>query len=345
MGENVAINFSDDGLPVVVEQSNGDKHTTNTTLLSIMIAMVAVFAIVEFVGGVWSGSLALLSDAFHMMSDLGALVVGLVATRLALRESSPGKSYGWKRAEIVGAFANGVFLLSICFFILLEATQRFITPTGIEQPWIVFGVGVAGLIINVIGVLMFCAHGHGHGHGHGHSLNMHGIFLHVLGDALGSIVVIAVALLSVFVEQQSFRFIVYLDPACSVILALFIGKSAFTLTRRTANILMQSTPPHVDLVQMEKDMLGVDGVIGVHALHVWQMTESESVGSVHVSCLRSDAAVFERICNGVKTIMHKNEVHKTAVQPDFVDSQRHLIRRQSSRQSSCHNNDNCCFAS
>jgi zinc transporter 1 len=318
----------------------------NARLLLIMIALVAIFALAEIVGGIVSGSLALLSDAFHMISDATAMAVGLVSLRLALRGKSPEKSYGWQRAQVIGAFANGVFLLAACFFIALEAIERMaVSRAPIEQPYVMLGVGIGGLLVNLIGVALFFSHrtlhdathgGHSHSHSHSHShddansdghnhgnLNMHGVFLHVLGDTLGSVVVILTSLLYIFVDNvENADWLVFVDPLCSLLLALFIACSGVPLIRHSIYILMQSTPRHIDSAALTNEIAAVDGVLHVHALHIWQMTEERAVGSVHIAC-RTDGPEFATLCRSIKRIMHKHDVHNTAVQPEFIDCKRH----------------------
>lgn len=316
------------------QQREGPKKDEKT--LVAMIVLVGFFAVCEWIGGAWSGSLALMSDAFHMMSDFVALFVGFFALRLALKEKTKQKSYGWQRAGVLGALMNGVFLMSACLFLVTDAIARLVLgPEEIEEPWVVFGVGIAGLLVNLLGLLMFCshrhlhshAHSHSHGHGHSHShrkedsggsMNMHGVFLHVLGDALGSVVVIGVAILNVIFadKEEGGQWVTYVDPICSMLLALFLIKTAFPLIRSAIHILMQSVPSSIDASKIEADILLVDGVSALHSLHIWQLDEQKIVGSVHVECC-CEEGMFGEICKEIKMIMHRHDVHNSTVQPEF----------------------------
>ena len=311
---------------------NGHKNAS----LLCMMTLVGLFCCAELIGGVWSGSLALLSDAFHMLSDFLSLLVAFVAIRLATRTRDSIKSYGWQRAEIIGALMNGVFLASACIFIALDAAQRLLIeqPERLSDPLAVLLVGTVGLAINLAGLTMFvprlnclAAHAHSHSHGHNHQareasssgeddghLNMHGVFLHVAGDALGSLIVIGVALCHMLTSADDI-WPAYTDPLCSLAMAAVIARAAVPLIRRTTHILMQSVPASIDLANLQSQLEAIDNVETVHALHVWQISETRSVGSVHVRC--TDASAFDRTCRAVKRVMHRHEVHETAVQPEF----------------------------
>ena len=262
-----------------------------------MIGLTITFSICEFGFGFANVSLSLVADAFHMMSDAAALIVAVVAIRLGLRAESDSDihTFGWKRAEIIGALINGVYLASVCFFIILEAIIRLFKPEPLENPWQVFWVGIAGLGINLIGVGLFFSHrslashgGHSHSHDHADandhdhksgSVNMHGVFLHVLGDAIGSVIVVGTALATIYVPYD---WRVYFDPACSIVFALLILKSSIPLIRHCAAILMQSVPKSIVLNDLKKNLLQIAGVDSVHELHVWQMVPNYNVATVHV---------------------------------------------------------------
>ena len=325
----------------------GRMERKRATLLCMML-LVGLFCVGELVGGIWTGSLALLSDAFHMLSDFLSLVVAFIAVGLATRTRDAIKSYGWQRAEIVGALVNGVFLASACLFISLDAVQRLFieTPERLEQPVVVLIVGIAGLLVNLAGLGMFVphlnclAHAHAHSHSHSHGnhddkgndghLNMHGVFLHVAGDALGSLIVIGVALCHLLTEPDA-QWPAYTDPICSLLLAAVIARAAVPLIRRTTHILMQSVPNDVDLTHLKQQLEAIDNVDTVHALHVWQMSERRNVGSVHVRCTSADR--FEQTCRAVKRVLHSANIHESAVQPEFGHQ---------GRADNCHDERDCC---
>ncbi|KAF9566878.1 hypothetical protein EC968_003541 [Mortierella alpina] len=432
----------------------------------------------EIIVGYKTGSLALIADAFHMLSDVLAQVIALYAIRLAAKtEWKPHLSYGWQRAELLGALYNGIFLLALCFSILLDAIERFFKPEDIENPKLVLIVGSIGLACNLLGLVLFHDHsGHGHGHSHGHShgktaktakgegalpssaaatatataartsdsekvsshnkegedgvekamarrpslryhsslerisplkeanlqnlqqaaldvqrhiekeefhereerrrslsfdslkaghpddvvvsigdessrpvhdplhhdnhdghkhhshehdhdhadenkkgkkpsgedLNMRGIFLHVLGDALGSVGVIFTALF-LWLTDFSWRF--YMDPIISLFITAIIVHSAWPLVRSASFILLQGVPVGVEIEEIREEIKAIPDVISIHDLHIWQLTNIKMVASLHVLVTNQEA--FERVSKAVKVIMHQAGVHSTTIQPEF----------------------------
>lgn len=336
---------SDSTMSHAVEEPTTTKPRLpkNAWLLVAMMSMVGCFAMVELVVGFVSDSLALLADSFHMMSDLLSLMVGFVAMWLAAkRQKTSEKTYGWKRAEVIGALINGVFLVSVCFYTVTEALVRLIEgPPDLRQPELVLIVGGIGLVINVVGLLMFCSHrslahhGHSHGHSHAHAqhaetdvdgqegsgktsnVNMHGVFLHVLSDALGSVIVIGSVLIYLLAPNNADGTVAkwkpYLDPCCSVVFSAFILRSAVPLLKHTIGVLMQSVPSNVDLEKLRIAILSLPGVFSVHDLHVWQLVGAESVvGTVHIVC--TPDAKRKALFRSVKRVFCKYQVHKTTIQ-------------------------------
>ncbi|KAF9930186.1 hypothetical protein FBU30_000786 [Linnemannia zychae] len=422
----------------------------------------------EIIVGYITGSLALIADAFHMLSDVLSQIIALYAIRLAAKTKwEPTLSYGWQRAELLGALYNGVFLLALCFTILLDAIQRFFKVEEIEDPKLVLIVGGIGLACNLLGLVLFhdhAGHGHGHGHSHGHShshthdkkshseknsaiqtsnasasptpsdeeaqpplryessldrisplrrdslqnlqeaasdvqrqleieerhkqeenideenideenntgekkeyasrvttivdmnptashthddqdhkhgdnhnhshdqehkhdhdhdhkngkkpsgvdLNMRGVFLHVLGDALGSVGVIFTAL---FIWLTDFSWKQYMDPIVSILISGIIVHSALPLVRSASFILLQGVPVGVDIEEIRREIKAIPDVISIHDLHIWQLTNIKMVASLHVLVTNQEA--FERVSRTVKTIMHRAGVHSTTIQPEF----------------------------
>ena len=308
-----------------VNQQVKEKSCSDSTLLAIMMGLTFAFSFCEFGFGFANASLSLVADAFHMMSDAAALVIAIVAIRLGMRAEidSDTHTFGWKRAEIIGALINGVYLASVCLFIILEAIMRFFKPEPLEKPWQVFWVGVAGLAINLIGVALFFSHrslathgGHSHSHAHAHnheegkskSVNMHGVFLHVLSDAIGSFIVIATSLATIYVPYD---WRVYFDPSCSIIFALLILKSCVPLIRQCTSILMQSSPKSISLAALKIKLSQIEGVESIHELHVWQMVPNYNVATVHVVARRVNRSTLTRQCN---QIFCNFGIHRTTIQ-------------------------------
>lgn len=205
----------------------------------------------ELLYGMWTNSLGLISDGFHMLFDSTALLVGLYASLMSRWKPTRLFSYGYGRVEILSGFVNGLFLVGIAFFVLSEAVHRVLEPPNINTERLLF-ISIAGFIVNLIGIVTFIlnnSHGHSHGghthshggHGHSHNANMQGVFLHILADLMGSIGVI----ISSILVQQFGWFIA--DPVCSLFIAILILISVIPLLKQSAEVLLLATPNHTSL--------------------------------------------------------------------------------------------------
>ena len=371
-----------------------------------LLLLDTVFFGIEITTGYLSHSLALIADSFHMLNDIISLVVALWAVNVAKnRNPDSTYTYGWKRAEILGALINAVFLIALCVSILIEALQRIIAPPVIENPKFVLYVGVAGLISNTVGLFLFHdndqEHGHGHGHSHGgifadhemhmpsshththahvdgienttpmdstdniseimpnaivdsfmnentrlltpenasktpsystsshtiasggnytehnkrkRSLNMHGVFLHVLGDALGNI---GVMLSAFFIWKTDYSWKYYTDPLVSLIITGIIFSSALPLSCKASKILLQATPSTLSGDQVEADLLKIPGIIAIHDFHIWNLTESIFIASLHIQ-LDISPEQFTDLAKIVRSKLHRYGIHSATLQPEFI---------------------------
>ena len=236
--------------------------------LAITLALTASFTVVEVVGGLLTGSLALLADAGHMLSDNLSLGVALFAAWLAGRPETPEKSFGYKRAEILAALANGVTLVAISIWIFAEAFSRLREPPEIlGGPML--AIAALGLIVNVVGAVVLSRSG-------GESLNTQGALRHVIADALGSLGTIAAALVIVLTGWR------YADPIASAAIAALILASSWSLLRDSTNILLEAAPRSINTDDVGRKMVGAEGVEEVHDLHVWTITSGFPALSAHV---------------------------------------------------------------
>lgn len=232
------------------------------------LVLTAAFSVVEVIGGVLTGSLALLADAGHMLSDVAALSLALAAGWYATRPATPKRSYGYYRLEILAALANGMLLLLIAAYVSFEAFQRLAQPTEVKSlPML--GIAVVGLGVNLSAALILLKH-------RARSLNTQAAFLHILGDTLGS----AGAIVGALVMLTTGWFIA--DPIISLGIAAIIVFSAWHLMSRTLDILMESTPEHIDMVRVRESVTSLNGVRGIHDLHVWSLTTGFVAMSGHV---------------------------------------------------------------
>lgn len=248
--------------------SHGHAHGAgNERRVLVALWLTGGFMVVETLGGILSGSLALIADAGHMLTDTGALALAWIAVRLARRPADDARSYGWHRAEILAAFLNGVVMLALSAWIVVEAAMRLAHPSPVlGGPMLLVAVG--GLAVNILSFLML--------HGAGGSLNLKGAALHVLGDLLGSVAAIAAAIVILYTGFMP------IDPLLSVLVALLILRSAWTVTRDSAHILMEGTPPGLDPDAIASDLVeAVDGVSDVHHVHAWSLTPGQSLVTLH----------------------------------------------------------------
>lgn len=256
----------------------------NERRVLVALWLTGGFMIVEAAGGFISGSLALIADAGHMLTDTGALALAWIAVRLARRPADDARSYGWHRAEILAAFLNGVVMLALSAWIIVEAAMRLMQPSEVlGAPMLVVAIG--GLIVNVLSFLML--------HGAGDSLNLKGAALHVLGDLLGSVAAIIAAIVILFTGFMP------VDPMLSVLVAVLILRSAWKVTRDSAHILMEGTPHHLDPDEIAADLAkNVEGVDDVHHVHVWSLTPTQSLVTLHAHL--KDGADGHAALSGIK---------------------------------------------
>ena len=237
----------------------------------IAIALTAVTLVAEVVGGFWTNSLALLSDAAHVFMDLFALILSLMAIKLATRPATDRRTYGWHRAEIFASLINGLTLIFIAFGILHEAWGRFQHPEAVKSKEM-FIIATVGLVMNLI------AAGRLHGHAHD-DLNVRSAFLHVLGDAAASVGVIIGGVIMFFTGWY------VLDALISVVIVLIIAWGSVRLIRAAGHILLEGVPVGVDVNEVAEKIRAVDGVNDVHHLHAWSICSHISALSAHIDIL------------------------------------------------------------
>lgn len=416
-------------------KSKGGLRTTKTCSLLSMLSLTSSFFLVEIIVGYITGSVALIADSFHMLSDVISLIVGFLALRYSKKtKKNQRNTFGWQRAEVLGALINAVFLVALCFTILIEALKRMVEIEEIENPWLVLIVGAVGLAVNLLGLGLLHGHGHshgggghGHGHRHGHShgaisngnnpanqtemvinntntledgsvidlsgdlgqnafsdlylkdaheiqkfatvivreksvdvpecssdqekdklnkgekvttsaqMNMRAVYLHVLGDALGSVIVIASALCIIFGEGE---WTLYVDPLMSIILVIIIMRSSIPLLKESALILMQTVPTHIKIQEVQERLLEqVEGVLSLHEFHVWQLAGDKIIASAHITC--RSMAEYMPIANKVKDFFHNEGIHSTTIQPEFVEDPAPELQKLDGCVLDCGNDKDC----
>jgi len=247
---------------------------TNSNMRRVTIALVltGVFMIVEVIGGILSGSLALLADAGHMLTDTMALALAAVAFQVSKRPADTKLTYGYQRFQILAAFVNGLSLLLIVGWILYEAFDRFMSPQQVLGKTMLL-VAAAGFVVNVISFAVL------HG-GDRDNLNIRGAAIHVAGDLLGSVAAIVAAVVIIYTGWMP------IDPILSVAVALLILKSAWSLLKHSAHVLLEGAPDWLDTDSMQSKLMEqVPEVASIHHVHVWGMTPQDLMLTMHV-CIR-----------------------------------------------------------
>src|SRR5579862_620351 len=255
------------------------SHAVQGKVLYGTLAIALAFMAIEVIGGVIANSLALFSDALHLLMDAGALMLSLLVLKIAHLPRTVKMSYGYQRAEILGALANALSLWILCAILIYEAITRLMHPQAVRGPN-VFVVAAIGLIANIIMVRRLHPT-------QSHSLNIRAVYLHILGDLLGSI---AVLLGGAILWLTNWNLI---DPIISLLFALGIVYGSWRVIAQSIKILMESTPDGVDAIAIERDLREVKGVTEVHDLHVWTVSSHHIALSVHLVTTQPQASLNE----------------------------------------------------
>jgi cobalt-zinc-cadmium efflux system protein len=240
----------------------------NKRRLAVVLGLTTLYLVAEVVGGLLTGSLALLADAGHMLTDVAGLGLALLAIRFAERPATPERTYGYYRVEILAALANAVVLIGISIYVLYEAYERFRHPPEVQSGAMLL-VALVGLVINIIGIVILRA-------GAQESLNMKGAYFEVLSDLLTSVGVIIAGVVMLTTGWY------YADPLISAGIGLFILPRTWMLLRDAVGVLLEGTPSDVNPAELRRAVEGVEGVAGAHDLHVWSLTSGVNAMSVHV---------------------------------------------------------------
>uniref|UniRef100_K7FSM1 Solute carrier family 30 member 10 n=1 Tax=Pelodiscus sinensis TaxID=13735 RepID=K7FSM1_PELSI len=380
------------------------RYTGKTCRLIFMLVLTAGFFVAELVSGYLGNSIALVSDSFNMLSDLISLCVGIATGRIARRaRRGPGATFGYGRAEAVGALSTAVFLTALCFTILVEAGLRLARPERIDGPELVLIVGALGLAVNLVGLLTFqdwgccCrspqpradtpeqlqvvpgpgleqvaaveyreaakapSHSHPLPFASSHqgwmviqkpcptnysrnagdplntqnmpdeqtvqkkekkseALNIRGVLLHVMGDALGSVVVVVAAAIFYALPldpNAQCNWQCYIDPSLTIVMVVIILSSAFPLIKETATILLQMVPKGVNVQVLTERLADVPGVRSLHEFHVWELAGGKNIATLHVKC--QTTSDYQDASHKMREIFHEAGIHSVTIQPEYID--------------------------
>jgi len=274
------------------------EHREASGRLTWVLLITGVFMIAEVVGGLLSNSLALLADAGHMFTDVAALGLSVFAMRLARTPPTGQRTFGFVRLEILAALVNGAALLVISGLIIVEAWDRFREPVVIDGV-VMLSVATLGLAVNVVGAVLLHAHAED-------NLNVRGAYLHVLGDLLGSVGAIAAGVVILTTGWSP------IDAIMSVVISLLILYSAWNLVREAADVLLESAPAHCDMTAILRDLESVDGLDGIHDVHVWTLTSGFVALSAHG--VIDDPAHHTRILDEIRERMRGHGIEHVTFQ-------------------------------
>lgn len=244
------------------------RHSVSGTRLLLTIILNILITVTEVIGGILSGSLALLSDAMHNFSDVFAVIISYVAEKLSETESSHRRTFGLKRAEVLAALVNSVVLLFVALFLFREAVLRIVNPQEVAAGTVllVAGIGLAG---NLLSVLLLRS-------GAKRSLNVRSAFMHMLADALSSVAVILASIAMMLWK------VYLLDPVLTIIIGLYVLKEGYDILSRSVRILMQLAPENLDVYEIKSAVESVPGVKNLHHVHLWQLSDREVFFEGHV---------------------------------------------------------------
>lgn len=265
------------------------QHTNNKKALFWSFLLIASFMIVEVIGGIMTNSLALLSDAGHMLSDAASLGLSLFALKLGERKATQSKTFGYKRFEIIAAALNGLTLIVISIYIFFEAYHRLLNPPEIQSMGML-AISVIGLLVNILAAWILMRGDKDE------NLNVRSAFLHVLGDMLGSVGAIAAALLIYFFGWG------FADPIASIAVAILIIISGWRVSKDALHVLMEGTPPQIKLDEVRESLLKISNVIDVHDIHVWSITSGVFMLSSHITV--DVNGMHDEVLHHAQTILH-----------------------------------------
>lgn len=266
------------------------KHTVEGKRLLITVLLNLAITIAEFIGGIFSNSLALVSDAFHNLSDTVAILITYITERISKRASNEKFTFGYKRIQILAAMFNAVTLIAISVFLIFEAWERFNNPQPIKSV-LMITVAVVGLLANLVSVLLLKSHKKG-------NINIKAAYLHLVGDTLSSVAVIIGGILIYFYE------IYWVDPLITVLISIYIIKETYVILYDTYKILMQQTPSVIELDDIIEAVTDFKEVKGVHHIHIWNLTDQEVHFEGHIDlCLDLKVSDGQQVVDKIQKLL------------------------------------------
>jgi cobalt-zinc-cadmium efflux system protein len=273
---------------------HNNESTEKSFILSL--SLTAVIFIVELIGGIWTGSLALISDSAHVFLDVFALGISFIAMRYAAKPPDTRHTYGFHRFEVLAALINGVTLVVIALFIFYESYKRFINPGEIKSGYMLI-IAIIGLVVNLLVAFILRKENHA-GHDHGpQDINIHSAYLHVIGDTLSSVGVIVAAIVISFTNW------LWLDPVISIIIGFIILSGAYRVSRNALHILLEGTPDNLEVSSVQSSLESFLNVDEIHDLHIWNICSGHVALSAHVVTSVDTIVQRETMLMGIKKLL------------------------------------------
>nr|XP_005540937.2 zinc transporter 10 isoform X2 [Macaca fascicularis] len=321
------------------------RYSGRSFRLILMCLVSILLFVMELVIAYIGNSLSLASDAFAVLSHLLSMIIGFFGVRASNIKQHKKSTYGLLRADVVGAFGNTIFAVALMFSILVEAIKRYINPEKTEEPILVLSAGIIGLSFNVLNYVIFldccyCAAPKSRGdmeagdsfntqnepeevmkkEKKSEALNIRGVLLHVMGDALGSVVVVITAIIFYVLPLKSedpCNWQCYIDPSLTVLMVIIILSSAFPLIKETAAILLQMVPKGVNMEELMSKLSAVPGISSVHEVHIWELVSGKIIATLHIKYPKDRG--YQDASTKIREIFHSAGIHNVTIQFENVD--------------------------
>jgi cobalt-zinc-cadmium efflux system protein len=296
-----------------MKETEHHHHEVSGKNLGLAVLLNVGITLAQAIGGIISGSMALLSDAAHNFSDVLSLIISYIANRLSKRGATEKQTFGLRRSEILAAFINSVTLIIISVIILFEAIKRLFNPIPISANLVIY-LAIAGILVNGVSILFIKNDSQ-------ENLNMKSVYLHLLGDMLTSVAVLLGGLAMKYLQWF------WTDSVFSMAIAFYLLYMSWGIVRSSLRIIMQFTPEEIDVQKIVKEIENILGVKNIHHIHVWQINEHDMMFEAHVD-ISEDMKVsgFEKILDNIKVVLSHYDIDHSTIQPEFtVDDNKQLI--------------------
>jgi cobalt-zinc-cadmium efflux system protein len=296
-----------------MQKADNHQHAVRGRNLGFVILLNVGITFAQAIGGIISGSMALLSDAAHNFSDVLSMVISFLANRLAKREATEKQTFGFRRSEILAAFINSATLIIISVIILFEAIQRLVNPVPVSANLVIW-LAIAGILVNGISVLFIRNDSH-------ENMNMKSVYLHLFGDMLISIAVLLGGLAMKYLQWYR------IDSIFSIVIAIYLLYLSWGIVRSSLRIIMQFTPEEIDIKKIATEIEKIQGVKNIHHVHVWQINEHEMMFEAHIDMSEDmNVSSFESILYRIKAVLISYNINHSTIQPEFtVEDSKQII--------------------